>query len=284
MAAPFLIPNIYLLIIFGTMSEAPIGIFDSGLGGLTVASAIHRLLPNRSIIYFGDTAHLPYGDKSPKAIRQYSERITRFLIDEGCETIIVACNTAASIASKEIAAAAGSNIPSYNVIDPVAKFVAEQYNHQAIGVIGTKGTIKTRAYPRVINSYNPSLTVKTMATPLLVPMIEEGFFNNNISQTIINNYLSNRFLEGISALILGCTHYPLIRKQVEKYYEGKGVAVLDTASIVAASVAQAIPDTTSKNPVHRFLVSDFTTSFQNSTRLFFGEKISLEVADLWSSP
>src|SRR5690606_1215788 len=152
------------LIIFGTMSEAPIGIFDSGIGGLTVASAIHRLLPNRSIIYFGDTAHLPYGHKSPKAIRHYSERITRFLIDEGCGTVVVACNTAASIASKEIAAASGSNILSFNVIDPVAKYVAEHYNQQAVGVIGTKGTIKTRAYPRVINTYNPSITVKTMAT------------------------------------------------------------------------------------------------------------------------
>ncbi len=266
------------------MTEAPIGIFDSGIGGLTVASAIHRLLPNRSIIYFGDTAHLPYGDKSPKAIRQYSEKITRFLIEQGCETIVVACNTAASIASKEIATAAGPDIPAFNVIDPVAKYVADHYQHQAIGVIGTKGTIRTRAYPKVINGFNPTLTVKTMATPLLVPMIEEGFFNNNISQTIINNYLSNRFLSDISALILGCTHYPLIRKQVEKFYAGKDVAVLDTASIVAASVASSVSAKSTRPPIHRFLVSDFTMSFQNSTRMFFGEKITLEVADLWSNP
>lgn len=266
------------------MSNTPIGIFDSGIGGLTVASAIHQRLPNRSLIYFGDTAHLPYGDKSPRAIRQYSERITRFLIDEGCRTIVVACNTAASIARKEIEKVAGPDISTFNVIDPVAQFVAERYNNQSIGVIGTKGTIKTRAYPRVIKEYNSSLTVKTMATPLLVPMIEEGFFNNNISQTIINNYLSNRFLDEISALILGCTHYPLIRKQVEKYYVDKNVAVLDTAGIVADSVAKTIEDSNGEAPVHRFMVSDFTVSFQNSTRMFFGEKIALEVADLWANP
>lgn len=261
----------------------PIGIFDSGIGGLTVASAIHRLMPEQPLIYFGDTAHLPYGDKSPKAIKQYSGHITRFLLEQGCKTIVVACNTASSIARKEIEATAGSQIPVFNVIDPVARFVGEKYNREAIGVIGTKGTIHTRAFPRVIKSYNPNLTVKSMATPLLVPMIEEGFFNNNISQTIINNYLSNRFLSGISALILGCTHYPLIRKQVEKYYSDKDVEVLDTASIVAKSVAEAISGKPGQPAEHHFFVSDFTASFENSTRLFFGEKIHLEVADLWKT-
>lgn len=248
-----------------------------------MASAVHSRLPNRSIIYFGDTAHLPYGDKSPRAIRQYAKKITEYLIAEGCSTIVVACNTAASIASREIAEAAGSKVQTFNVIDPVAEYVATQYQNQAIGVIGTKGTTKTRAYPRTIKALNPTLTVKTMATPLLVPMIEEGFFNNNISQTIINNYLSNRFLSDISALILGCTHYPLIRNQVEKFYKGKNVAVLDTASIVAERIASALPDGKPGSAEHRFLVSDFTTSFQNSTRMFFGSKIELEVADLWSA-
>lgn len=272
--------------IFGTVSKAitPIGIFDSGIGGLTVANAIHRVLPGYPIIYFGDTAHLPYGDKSPAAIKQYSTRITRFLIDRGCSTVVVACNTASSIARKEIEAEAGKSIRVFNVIDPVAQFVADKYKDEAIGVIGTKGTIHTRAYPRVIKSYNPNLTVKSMATPLLVPMIEEGFFNNNISQTIINNYLSNRFLSGVSALILGCTHYPLIRKQVENFYRGKNVAVLDTASIVAESVAKAMGSDPKGNPEHHFFVSDYTASFENSTRLFFGEKIRLEVANLWPTP
>lgn len=270
--------------IFGAVTRtiAPIGIFDSGIGGLTVASAIHKVLPGHPMIYFGDTAHLPYGDKSPQAIKQYSTRITQFLIDKGCKTIVVACNTASSIARNEIEKSAGPEIPVYNVIDPVAQYVSENYTDEAIGVIGTKGTINTRAYPRVIKGYNPGLTVKSMATPLLVPMIEEGFFNNNISQTIISNYLSSRFLSEISALILGCTHYPLIRKQVEHYYQGKGVAVLDTASIVASSVAQAIGASPTKAAEHHFFVSDYTTSFENSTRLFFGEKIRLEVANLWA--
>lgn len=263
------------------MNAEPIGIFDSGIGGLTVASAINKRLPGRPIVYFGDTAHLPYGDKSAGAIRHYAERITAFLIEEGCKTIVVACNTAASIARKQIAAAAGSDIPTYNVIDPVAAYVAQHFSNKNVGVIGTKGTIKTRAYPKVIQSLNPSINVKTMATPLLVPMIEEGFFNNNISQTIIDNYLANRHLKDISALVLGCTHYPLIQKEVEAYYQNKDVVVLDSASIVAETVAASIPDTTQPNTQHRFMVSDYTESFQNSTRMFFGEKIKLEVANLW---
>jgi glutamate racemase len=266
-------------------TNGPIGIFDSGIGGLTVASAIHRELPGAPLIYFGDTAHLPYGDKSPQAIRSYSTRITRFLIDQGCKTIVIACNTASSIAGKEVVTEAGPKIPVYNVIEPVAAHVAKLYKTGAIGVIGTKGTIKTRAYPKVIQGLNENLLVKSMATPLLVPMIEEGYFNNNISQTIINNYLSNRHVSEIQALILGCTHYPLIKKEVERFYKSKGVEVFDTASIVAKSVAEAMGGAKafkSDAPSHHFYVSDFTESFENSTRLFFGEKIKLEVKNLWS--
>jgi glutamate racemase len=263
-------------------SNEPIGIFDSGIGGLTVASAIHRELPGATLIYFGDTAHLPYGDKSPQAIKDYSTKITRFLIDQGCKTIVIACNTASAIAGKEVAIEAGSKIPVYNVIDPVAAHVVSLYKTGAVGVIGTKGTIKTRAYPKVIQGLSKDLQVKSMATPLLVPMIEEGYFNNNISQTIINNYLSNRHITGIQALILGCTHYPLIRQEVEKYYASKGVEVFDTASIVAKSVAKSIGKMTStKTNKHHFYVSDYTASFENSTKLFFGSKIKLEVKNLW---
>lgn len=263
------------------MALKPIGIFDSGIGGLTVASAIHARMPKVPLVYFGDTAHLPYGDKSPRAIRSYARRITQFLVDAGCGAVVVACNTAASIARNQIAEAAGPQIPTFNVIDPVAAYVGQNFSGEAVGVIGTKGTIKTRAYPRAISEYNPEVKVKTMATPLLVPMIEEGYFNNNISQTIVNNYLSSHHLAGISALILGCTHYPLIRNQVQAHYAGKNVAVIDSANIVADAVAEALNWKGEVHPKHRFLVSDFTASFQNSTRLFFGEKIKLEVADIW---
>jgi glutamate racemase len=263
---------------------SPIGVFDSGIGGLTVASAIHKAMPGRQLIYFGDTAHLPYGDKSAKAIKHFSLRITRFLIERGCETIVVACNTASSIARNEIAAAAGPRVKVHNVIDPVAKFVAANYSNCNIGVIGTRGTIRTRAYPRVIERLNPGLRVKSLATPLLVPMIEEGFFNNNISESIINNYLSSHHLKDISALILGCTHYPLIRKQVEAFYRDSKVNVLDAASIVANDLAASEPPFSGKAAApHHFYVSDYTGSFENSTRVFFGEKIHLEVFDLWAS-
>ena len=170
-------------------SSLPIGIFDSGIGGLTVANAIRKILPNEQLIYFGDTAHMPYGDKSPEAVKFYSLKIAKFLLDKKCKMIVIACNTASAHAFHELVHFLGERIPIINVIDPVVDLMVQKGNAQKIGVIGTKSTIRSDIYAKKFKAANPDIQVSSLATPLLAPMIEEGFFNNNISKTVINSYL-----------------------------------------------------------------------------------------------
>ncbi len=263
----------------------PIGIFDSGIGGLTVASAIRKVLPNEKIIYFGDTAHMPYGDKSPEAIKYYSLKIGKFLQEKGCKVIVIACNTASSLGYQDLKDFLGEELPIFNVIDPVVDFIVNHQQYQKVGVIATKATIRSNVYALKIQQEKPTVEVKSLATPLLAPMIEEGFFENNISQTIINSYLSSPKLKKIDSLILACTHYPLIKKEIETYYHKK-VEVLSTADIVADDVKRQLEALNLINPIEElpkdeFYVSDKTPSFEQSTRLFFGDKINLVQKNIW---
>lgn len=264
-------------------SSDPIGIFDSGIGGLTVAAAIRKEMPNESLIYFGDTAHLPYGEKAPNSIRNYSLAIADFLLNNNVKCIVIACNTASAVAGAQVKAHAGKT-PVINVIDPVAQHVAENYESNKIGVIATKVTVNSRIYTKRIQKANESLTVSSLATPLLVPMIEEGYFNNNISQAIINDYLSRKPLQGIDALILGCTHFPLIKKEVAKYYSNK-IEIVDSALIVAQQVRKVLEKRDLLKAYGRakqeFFVSDLTESFSRSAQIFFGENIRLQQKRLW---
>lgn len=261
-------------------SALPIGIFDSGIGGLTVAGAIHRILPNEQLIYFGDTAHLPYGDKSPEAIKSYSLNIGRFLLSQNCKMIVIACNTASSHAYQELVKEIGNQVPIINVIDPVVDTLVQTKKYHNIGVIGTKSTIQSGLYASKIHQIDPGIKVSSLATPLLAPMIEEGFFDNNISHTVIQSYLSSPKLKGIDSLVLACTHYPLIKTEISEYYHGN-VDIINTAEIVAEYVKdqlELLQLLNSGQPKsHRFYVSDYTKSFEKSTRLFFGEKISLKL-------
>jgi len=268
------------------MNNNPIGIFDSGIGGLTVASAIHNILPNESLLYFGDTAHFPYGDKSVDAIKYYSIRIADFLLDNNAKCIVIACNTASSIAFEAVKKHVKNKVPVISVIEPVVQVVCENNALQKIGVIATKGTIKVDAYAKKIKAISPHKEVASLATPLLAPMIEEGFFNNNISKTIINSYLSKPKLKKIDALILACTHYPLIRKEIEAYYNNN-VQILDSADIAAQAVKLALTTnkllSNNKNSSNHFYVSDYTKSFESSTKIFFKGKIQLEKFGLWDN-
>jgi glutamate racemase len=268
------------------MSTSPIGIFDSGIGGLTVANAIHQLLPQEQIIYFGDTAHMPYGDKSPEAIKYYTLRIGQFLLDLNCKAIVIACNTASSLGFDDLNNMIKGKIPVINVIDPTVDFIISHKKLKEIGVIGTKATIKSNVYARKINQKNDQLQVASLATPLLAPMIEEGFFNNKISKTIIDSYLSKPKLKKVDALVLACTHYPLIKNEISEFYK-RDIQILDSAEIVAQHVKKvlAAKKLLSKKRVkpHHFYVSDFTSSFENSTKIFFKEKIHLELIDIWKS-
>jgi glutamate racemase len=266
-------------------ANAPIGIFDSGIGGLTVAAAIHRLMPNESLIYFGDTAHFPYGDKSPSRIESYGLGIADYLLSQGCKMIVIACNTASAHAFKAVTKHVGNKAIVVNVIDPASQVVANRYPNGRVGVIATRGTIQSGIYPRKIKKMSPNTEVTSLATPLLAPMIEEGFFNNRISRTVIHSYLEKKSLQNIQAIILGCTHYPLIHREIEEYYQGK-VDVVDSAEVVAISVKEALNNrhllsTKNENGELRFLVSDFTESFETSAAYFFPEKVHLEECDIW---
>lgn len=266
------------------MNSNPIGIFDSGIGGLTVAHAVTTLLPNENIIYFGDTAHLPYGDKSSSAIQAYSIKICNVLLQQKCKVILIACNSASAAAYELVREYVGSKAKVMNVIDPVIDYLSKTYPEKTIGLIGTKQTINSNIYKKKIDNLAKQITLKSLATPLLAPMIEEGFFNNTISESIIQEYLRNIALDDIEALILGCTHYPLIKTQIEHYYQGK-VNVLDTSEIVAKSVEKYLSENENLNVLNahikHFYVSDYTKSFETSTKIFFGEQIHLEHYPLW---
>lgn len=265
-------------------SASPIGIFDSGIGGLTVAQAVMQALPQESMIYFGDTAHLPYGDKSTAAIQAYSVKICDLLLREQCKLILIACNSASAAAYELAKEYTASRAKVLNVIDPTVEYVGERFAGQKIGLIGTKQTVHSSVYERKIGELGQGITLQSLATPLLAPMIEEGFFNNSISESVIHTYLSDPALAGIKALILGCTHYPLIKEEISRYY-GNSVEVIDASQIVALSVRNFLRDNgllnNSPTGSRKFFVSDYTPSFEASTRIFFGEKLDLEQYRLW---
>lgn len=266
------------------MKAQPIGIFDSGVGGLTVAHAIKQILPYENLVYFGDTAHLPYGDKSAEAIESYSRKITEFLLDHDAKVILVACNSASASAFTLLKKEFGNKVPLFDVIDPVVDYMSQR-KLSKIGVIGTKRTISSGMYEMKLRQKSPETNVISLATPLLVPMIEEGFIFDDISNAILRSYLSDPSLAGIQALILGCTHYPIIRNQISKIFNFN-VEVVDSAKIVAA----LLKDTLEKNDLlnapskvkDQFFISDYTQYFEKIARMFFEGDINLTKADIWN--
>ena len=263
----------------------PVGIFDSGIGGLTVAHEIKRQLPGEQIIYFGDTAHLPYGDKSAAAVQAYSIKIADLLLQRGCKVIVIACNTASAVSTELLKEYVASRARVINVIDPMVEKVSQNTKDGRIGVIGTKGTILSSVYRLKLKNKDSLLHVRELATPLLVPMIEEGFIHNRISGEIIETYLSNPVLKNISDLILGCTHYPLIKKDIENYYKGAVVvhdSSVETARYLAAYLNENnLCNSNPERPDDHFYVSDYTDDFERSANHFFGERVILEEYKLW---
>lgn len=266
------------------MKKQPIGIFDSGVGGLTVAHAIKQILPGESLVYFGDTAHLPYGDKSAESIRSYSHRITQFLLEHDAKVVLVACNSASASAFDYLKEEFKNKTILIDVIDPVVDHISTR-NFKKIGIIGTKRTISSGTYERKINEKSPDSAVVSLATPLLVPMIEEGFIFDDISNAIIRAYLSNESLSGIEALILGCTHYPIIKNQISKIFNFD-VEVIDSARIVSIILRNILEKNDLLNDSGKardlFFISDYTPYFGKIARMFFEGEINLQKADIWS--
>jgi glutamate racemase len=266
------------------VKEQPSGIFDSGVGGLTVAHAIKQILPNESLIYFGDTAHLPYGDKSAESIKYYSRRITEFLLEHNAKVVLVACNSASASAFETLKKEFGERTILFDVIDPVVEYLGTR-NFNKIGVIGTKRTISSGTYATKLKEKSPGTIVISMATPLLVPMIEEGFIFDDISNAIIRAYLSNESLADIQALILGCTHYPIIKNQISKIFNFN-VEVVDSARMVSVILRDTLEKKNLLNEKSKvkdqFFISDYTPYFEKIARMFFEGEINLKKADIWS--
>lgn len=215
----------------------PIGVFDSGVGGLTVAAALRELLPGENIFYIGDTARVPYGGKSRETIERYSVEITGLLLAENAKMIVVACNSASSLAIprlKEIL-----KVPVVGVIEPGARAAIQASKKGRIGVIGTRATIYSKAYERAIHDLNPDVQVLSKACPMLVPLIEEGWLDDPITDQVVRRYLEKLVRENIDTLVLGCTHYPLLTEALKKFV-GTGISMVDSARNCAVAVKELL--------------------------------------------
>jgi glutamate racemase len=255
-------------------ANAPIGVFDSGIGGLTVVGALTRRLPNESILYFGDTARVPYGPKSPDTVRRYAREITGWLRDEGVKAVVVACNTATAHALPVLQAE--FDLPVIGVIEPGARAAADAAPHGVIGVIGTAGTIASGAYTRAIHAVQSDATVVSQACPLFVPLVEEGWVDHAATRLIAHEYLDPLISANIRALVLGCTHYPLLKPLLAEFM-GRDVELVDSAEATAAETARVLDAnglrTTSTGVAHRFVASDASTQFLRLGQRFLGATI-----------
>ncbi|MDN5354584.1 MAG: glutamate racemase [Candidatus Cloacimonadota bacterium] len=248
------------------MKKQPIGIFDSGIGGLTVFKEIRKQFPQEDIIYFGDTARVPYGPKSPQTVLNYSVQNARFLLQNGAKIIVVACNTSASVALQKLREILP--IPIIGVIQPGAAHATSVTQNGKIGIIGTEGTIRSDAYSHAIKNIDPKIQVFSKACPLLVSLVEEGWEEHQISELIIREYLQDLQQQDIDTLVLGCTHYPILKKAIGKIV-GKNIKLVDSAEAVAANLKEMLPNPeTETDGSNKFYVSDNEDKFrQIATRI-----------------
>lgn len=256
------------------MNDAPIGIFDSGIGGLTVARAIHELLPNESTIYLGDTARVPYGPKSPETVRRYSREILTWLLAQGVKAVVVACNTATAHALDDLRQ--HSTVPVLGVIDPGARAAALASSGGTVGVIGTAGTIASGAYRRALLRERPTLTVLEQACPLLVPFVEEGWLARPATKLVVEEYLAPLQRGGIDTLVLGCTHYPLLKPLLADEL-GPDVQLIDSADETARELERTLAASglaapqNGRRPVQRWAATDDVDRFGRVGAVFMGE-------------
>ena len=265
------------------MDDRPIGIFDSGVGGLTVAAQLMKQLPNENLVYFGDTARLPYGSKSRETVTRFSLQNVRFLLTQNVKAVVVACNTASSNSREAMQAA--FDLPIFGVVEPGAAEAVRQTQNKQVGVIGTAATIRSGAYDALIQRLDPEVTVHSCACPLFVPLAEEGWTDNQVTELTIRAYLTPLAQEGIDALVLGCTHYPLLKKCLARVL-GPGIALVDPAREAARQVqrylgAHGLLRENPAAPAHHFFVSDISSSFAALSGIalhhtFVPQKIDIE--------
>jgi glutamate racemase len=261
--------------------QNPIGVFDSGIGGLTVVRALKRILPNENIVYLGDTARVPYGIKSPEAITRFAFEDTRFLVNRKVKLVVVACHSVSSVCLPELKKS--FSVPMIGVIEPGARAALAATKNRRIGVIGTQATITAGTYERVIREIakkeKPDKDVEIVAksTPLFVPLVEEGYLDNEIALMVTKSYLLSFQEEGIDTLLLGCTHYPLLKEIIQKVL--KKVRLVDSSTATALATKKILTEsalmrTESRQPDYRFYLSDVTPNFAEVGRRFFGVAIA----------
>jgi glutamate racemase len=264
-------------------AATPLGVFDSGIGGLTVAHALFERLPGESVIYYGDTARVPYGPKSPETVRRYGGEILAYLLERGVKMVVVACNTSTAHALDHLRARAP--VPVVGVIEPGARAAVAASRSGRIGVIGTAGTIASGAYERAIRAVAPGAEVHARPCPLFVPLVEEGWFDHPAAELIAREYLAPLQRVGVDVLVLGCTHYPLLTPLLGRVL-GPGVRLIDSAEETAAAVRQELEARGLLAPpgepvVHRFVVSDDEPHFRRVGAQFLGERLrDVEVVPL----
>lgn len=244
-------------------SDAPIGVFDSGVGGLTVVREIMRQIPGERIVYFGDTARVPYGNKSKETVITYSRQIVKFLRTKDVKAVVIACNTASAFALETIKEEI--DIPMIGVVKPGAKVAAETTKNGRIGIIGTEGTIHSGIYNEFLSETNPNVKVYGKACPLFVPLVEEGLLEDSVTYEMAGRYLNELLQYGIDTLVLGCTHYPLIRHTIQKVV-GDGITLVNPAYETAISLKEVLVANHIENAGngggHRFYVSDGAEKFK----------------------
>jgi glutamate racemase len=255
--------------------SAPIGVFDSGIGGLTVVHELMRQLPHESIVYFGDTARVPYGPKSPETVRRYSREIAAYLVDQGVKAIVVACNTATAHALPTLRGEL--SVPVVGVVDPGARAAVAGSETGRIGVIGTMGTINSGAYERAIRAIAPDATITTRACPLFVPFVEEGWLDREATRLVAREYLAPMANANVDALVLGCTHYPLLKPLIGEIL-GERVRLIDSAEETAAETGRVLDRLEARAdgdsaPCYRFVASDAPEQFLRMGQRFLGETV-----------
>jgi len=262
---------------------APLGVFDSGIGGLTVARAVFERLPRESVVYFGDTARVPYGPKSPDTVRRYSAEILAYLVRRGVKAVVVACNTSTAHALDFLRER--SPVPVVGVIEPGARAAVAASKSGRLGVIGTAGTIASGAYERAITALRPSTSVTAVACPLFVPLVEEGWLDHPAAELIAREYLAPLQAARVDTLVLGCTHYPLLKPLLARVM-GNDVRLIDSAAETANAIAaelttRGLDVDGAAAPTHRFVVSDDEPRFRRVGEKFLGDKLKdVEVVPL----
>lgn len=250
----------------------PIGVFDSGIGGLTVLRELIQKFPEENFIYLGDTARLPYGSKSAPTVRKYSEQNMNFLISRDVKAIVVACNTASTQVSESIF----ENRPVFNVIDPGSQIAAKTTENLKVGVIGTRATVKAETYKNKIQMINPEIQVFSAACPLFVPLAEEGWHDDPITNLVAFRYLQQLKLQDVDTVVLGCTHYPLLKIAIEKVF-GKHVRLVDSGEAICHLLEQDFSSQkiqrNSKDTVQDLTIclTDFGPQFENLTLQLIAE-------------